>query len=181
MKGNPMSPVTHQLKLPAKLVTVGDAAFRREPADKGLVMSGAVYLLVEDGEGPGGKLNMLEYCSGKQAHVVRSIWGAGLRHLSDGCDYLLLLAGVLVEIQMGEMSVRQSRGMVGGAESCMLAVPPLEACVDAQSVFSGITAGQVKMQAERHALYHAQWIRELLDRAILRVLWWTDTRDCCAY
>ena len=52
--------------------------------------------------------------------------------------------------------------------------------MDAQSVYTGITAQQVKIPAERHTLYHAQWIRELLDRHILRTLYWIDTRDCCA-
>ena len=162
------------------MVTVGDAAFRREPDDKGLAMRGAVYLLVEEGEGPGGKCNVLEYYSRKQAHVVRSTWGAELCQLSDGCDYLLLLAGFMTEIQTGELSARQLRDMVDGAEGCLPPTLPLEACVDAQSVYSGITAQQVKIPAERHTLYHAQWIRELLDRHILRTLYWIDTRDCCA-
>ena len=33
------------------------------------------------------------------------------------------------------------------------------------------------MPSERHTLYHAQWIRQLLDRGILSGLWWIDTRD----
>ena len=57
---------------------------------------------------------------------------------------------------------------------------PLEACVDAQSVFSGTTAESLRMPAKRHTLYHAQWIRVLLDRHILGTLRWIDTRDCCA-
>ena len=56
----------------------------------------------------------------------------------------------------------------------------LHACCDAQSVFSGITAENVKLPAERHTLYHAQWVRELLDASTLRALWWLDTRDCVA-
>ncbi|CAK0867548.1 unnamed protein product [Prorocentrum cordatum] len=96
--------------------------------------------------------------------------------LSDGCDYLLLLAGFMTEIQGGELDARQLRDMVDGAEGCMVPALPLEACVDAQSVFSGITAEQVRIPEERHTLYHAQWVRELLDRLILRTLWWIDTR-----
>eukprot|EP00959_Pyramimonas_sp_CCMP1952_P185481 3878378-Pyramimonas_sp.AAC.1 len=38
MKENLMSLVTHQLNLPVKLVTFGDAAFRRKPDDKELAM-----------------------------------------------------------------------------------------------------------------------------------------------
>eukprot|EP00959_Pyramimonas_sp_CCMP1952_P102396 2142018-Pyramimonas_sp.AAC.1 len=69
---------------------------------------------------------------------------------------------------MGEMSVGRLRDMVDGADNCLLPMLPLEACVDVQSAFSGIAAEQVNMPAERRKLYHAQWIRELLDRAILR-------------
>eukprot|EP00959_Pyramimonas_sp_CCMP1952_P321118 6719939-Pyramimonas_sp.AAC.1 len=142
MKEHPLALTTHKLKLPVKLVTVGDAAFRREPDDKGLAMRGAVYLIVEDGEGPGGRCNVLEYYSRKQAHVVRSTWGAALCQLSDDCDYLLLPAGFMTEIRGGELDARQLRDMVDGAAGCMVPALPLEACVDAQSVFSGITAEQ---------------------------------------
>eukprot|EP00959_Pyramimonas_sp_CCMP1952_P271252 5670696-Pyramimonas_sp.AAC.1 len=75
---------------------------------------------------------MLEYYARKQAHVVRSTWGADLCQLSDGCVYLLLLAGFLAEVQMGDMSVRRLRDMVDGAENCMMPGLPLEASVDSQ-------------------------------------------------
>ena len=140
-------------------------------------MRGAVYMLIEIGTGPGGRRNVLEFYSRKQAHVVRSTWGAELCQLSDSCDYLLLLAGFLTEIQSGELTARQLRDMVDGVEGRVEPAEPPEACVDAQSVFSGITAESVRMPAERHTLYHAQWIRELLDRHILGTLWWIDTRD----
>ena len=100
--------------------------------------------------------------------------------MSDCCDYLLLLAGFLTEVQIGELTARKLRDMVDGSEASIKPAIDLEACVDAQSVFSGITAEQVRIPAERHTLYHAQWIRELLDRGILKRLWWIDTRDCCA-
>ena len=52
--------------------------------------------------------------------------------------------------------------------------------MDAQGGFAGITSENVRMPAERHTLYHAQWVRELLERGLLKALWWIDTRDCCA-
>ena len=64
--------------------------------------------------------------------------------------------------------------MVDGYEDCVKPAIPLEACVDAQSAFTRITAEQVRIPAERHTLYHAQWVRELLGRMILRALWWID-------
>eukprot|EP00959_Pyramimonas_sp_CCMP1952_P079149 1654453-Pyramimonas_sp.AAC.1 len=70
--------------------------------------------------------------------------------------------------------------MVDGSEAGIKPAIDLEGCVDAQSMFSGITAEQVRIPAERHTLYHAKWIRELLERGILKRLWWTDARDFCA-
>eukprot|EP00959_Pyramimonas_sp_CCMP1952_P421912 8838787-Pyramimonas_sp.AAC.1 len=69
MKEHPLALLSRALSLPGKLIAVGDAAFRREPDGKGLAMRGAVYLLAEDGEGPGGRCNVLEFYSRKQAHV----------------------------------------------------------------------------------------------------------------
>ena len=129
---------------------------------------------------PSGRCNILEFYARKQAHVVRSTWGAELCQLSDSCDFLLLLGAFLAEVQLGAMSAKQLRDMVDGCEGAL--APPIElhACVDAQSVFAGITAEAVRMPAERHTLYHAQWIRQLLDRGILSGLWWIDTRDMIA-
>eukprot|EP00959_Pyramimonas_sp_CCMP1952_P201579 4215373-Pyramimonas_sp.AAC.1 len=56
MKEHPLALVSRKLSLPVKLITVGDAAFRREPDDKGLAMRGAAYLPAADGEGPGGQM-----------------------------------------------------------------------------------------------------------------------------
>eukprot|EP00959_Pyramimonas_sp_CCMP1952_P447495 9370022-Pyramimonas_sp.AAC.1 len=98
-------------------MAVGDAAFRREPDDKGLAVRGAVYLLIETKQELGGICNVLEDYSRKQAHVMRSTWGAELCQLSDCCDYLLLLAGFLTEVQIGELTARKLRDMVDGSEA----------------------------------------------------------------
>ena len=49
--------------------------------------------------------------------------------------------------------------------------------VDADSVFTAVTAQQVKAPAERSLLIHLQWLRELLDGLVLHSLAWCDTRD----
>eukprot|EP00959_Pyramimonas_sp_CCMP1952_P032431 680831-Pyramimonas_sp.AAC.1 len=76
MKESPLVLTAQRLTPPAKLMAVGDVAFRREPLDQGLAMRGAVYLLIETKQEHGGRCNVLEYYSRKQAHVVRSTWGA---------------------------------------------------------------------------------------------------------
>ena len=110
--------------------------------------------------------------------MVRSTWGAELCQLSDGCDFLLVLAACFAELQHGRQSPQALRDLTAGTGELRSPLQ-LHACVDAQSVFSGITAEEVRVPAERHALYHAQWVRELLDKKLLEALWWIDTRDCC--
>ena len=181
-KQNPHGIHTVKLTPPVALVEVGDAAFRREPNDQGLAMRGAFLLLVEtDGmTSPGGRCNVVDYYAKKQSHVVRSTWGAELAQLSDGADNLLVLHGFFHEVRHGATSSRLLRDLVDRGSSDELPAMPMHACIDAQSVYAAITAEVIGMPAERHTLYHAQWVRELLDSRTLEALWWIDTRDCCA-
>mgnify|MGYP003333188050 CR=1 FL=1 len=45
------------------------------------------------------------------------------------------------------------------------------------SVYAAITATQIKIPAERSLWSHEQYVRELLETAVLRWLLWVDTRD----
>ena len=49
--------------------------------------------------------------------------------------------------------------------------------VDAKSVYAAITATFIKQPAEKSLLCHIQYLRELLDKHIIRYLIWMDTRD----
>ena len=86
----------------------------------------------------------------------------------------------MLELQGKLHTVHQLRDFVSGQWQPPQPSMPLHCCTDARSVYSGITAVVVKMPVERHTMYHAQWIRELLDQYVLQALWWIDTRDCCA-
>ena len=86
----------------------------------------------------------------------------------------LHLASALYEIAHGVQTTDTLRLIREGG----LASPvPLVVIVDAESVYSAVTAQQVKPPAERSLLIHLQWIRELLDRKVLHTLAWCDTRD----
>ena len=52
--------------------------------------------------------------------------------------------------------------------------------LDAYSVYAAVTASQVKAPAEKALLSHVQYLRELLDRKIVKYLVWFDTRDMVA-
>ena len=57
---------------------------------------------------------------------------------------------------------------------------PLGLYIDAKSVFAAVSATFLKQPAEKSLLCHAQYIRELLDKKIVIVLIWLDTRDMSA-
>ena len=54
---------------------------------------------------------------------------------------------------------------------------PIALYVDAKSVFAAVTATFIKQPAEKSLLSHVQYLRELLDKGISRLLFWIDTRD----
>eukprot|EP00974_Lingulodinium_polyedra_P089151 8644111-Lingulodinium_polyedra.AAC.1 len=52
--------------------------------------------------------------------------------------------------------------------------------MDAESVFSAVSASPIKTPAEQSLLIQLQWLRELLDRSIITRFVWCDTRDMIA-
>ena len=54
---------------------------------------------------------------------------------------------------------------------------PIALYVDAKSVFAAVTATFIKQPAEKSLLSHVRYLHELLDKGILRLLFWIDTRD----
>ena len=56
---------------------------------------------------------------------------------------------------------------------------PLDCSVDARSVFDGVTAVVVN-PSDKALWLPTLALRQLLDRGIIRKLYWTDTRDMCA-
>ena len=180
-KANPHGIHSKRLTPPVACVMVGDSAFRREPNDEGLALRGAIILLVEiTDQLPGGQCNVLDFYASKHRHVVRSTWDAELRQLTDGIDNLLMLDGLFHETRYGVAGAKMLRDMMEYGRTDEAPAMPLHACLDAYSVFSATSAEVVRMPAERHTLYHVQWVRECIDAKVLTALWWIDTRDCCA-
>ena len=54
---------------------------------------------------------------------------------------------------------------------------PIGLYVDAKSVYAAISATFVKTPAEKSLLTHVQFLREALERGMISVLLWVDTRD----
>ena len=53
-------------------------------------------------------------------------------------------------------------------------------CIDATSVWSALEVDRVKPPAEKSLVCHPLWLKELLNRGVLRELRWVDTRDMTA-
>ena len=54
---------------------------------------------------------------------------------------------------------------------------PIALYLDAKSVYAATIATFVKQPSEKSLLCHVQYLRELLDKDVLRALFWIDTRD----
>ena len=84
------------------------------------------------------------------------------------------LATALYEIAYGVQRTETLRLVREGGLKSPVAIVVV---VDADSVFTSITAQQIKPPAEKSLLVQLQWVRELLDSHILHTLAWCDTRD----
>lgn len=117
--------------------------------------------------------HILEYVSRSQKHVTRNTFASELFAACDAMDHGCLLAVILHQVQTGQCNVAtacQLREQGGWATRIILAI-------DAMSIFSAITATQIKIPADSSLLSHLQYLRELLDHQVLNVFWWIDTRD----
>ena len=47
---------------------------------------------------------------------------------------------------------------------------------DCRSIFSAVSSEHIRTPTEKSILFHAQWIRQLIDCNVL-ILVWLDTRD----
>ena len=174
---NPKSLWYHKLPLPVQLLTMGDSAFKRDDSDNtGHAMKGGMFMLhgALAGSVVSGPIQLLEYFSRKQRHVCRSTYAAELFSLTEAADVALHLASALYELAHGVRTTETLRLIREGGLKSPVAIVVV---VDADSVFTSVTAQQVKAPAERSLLIHLQWVRELLDRHVLHSLAWCDTRD----
>ena len=158
---------------------VGDAAFKRE-GDTGHCLRGALYLRgsgceKEDFSGTHKVVHVLDWACRRQRHVTRSTFAAELLSAGDTVDQGVVISQMIHEIENGYLSPTESRKLreEGG-------FAPLALYLDAMSVFAAITATFIKIPAEKSLLSHVQYVRELLDRKVLKYLFWIDTRDMYA-
>ena len=122
------------------------------------------------------RMHLIEYVSARERHVTRSTFGAELFSACDVVDLSMLLACLLHQVDYGSMTPAKAREC-REANGWKLEI---DLGLDAYSVYAAVTASQVKAPAEKALLSHVQYLRELLDRRIVKYIVWFDTRDMVA-
>ena len=117
--------------------------------------------------------HLLDAVSRSHKRVTRSTFSAEtLAAVACGDDLIPLLI-TFHEMDKGSISAQQARELRdngGLAFSATLSV-------DAMSLFQAIAAHTVKIPSEKNLAIELFWLRELLDRKVLKAIEWCDTRD----
>jgi hypothetical protein len=154
---------------------ISDSAFQTKEPDC-LALRGGIIALLETGDDqrePGGALHVLEFFSRKQKRVTRSTFGAELHSLSECSEMGMLIAGCVHEVTHGacpasQLAQLESTGSFGVVIYIFL---------DAESVFSAVTASELSVPTEANLLYPLKALREHLDAGRIKRVFWIDTRD----
>ena len=109
--------------------------------------------------------------------VVRSTFAAEINALLDAIESLIILQLAMHQIQNG--TAESAEQLMEKLEMGGLS-PPIEACIDARSVFDAIAASDVTTPQEATLKLHLVSIRNRIENGVLKRLWWVDTRDMVA-
>ena len=115
-------------------------------------------------------LQLLDWYSNEHTRVVRSTYAAELLSLLDCVSQGHVLKVCWEEVINGPQSAVQL------LKKPQLSIP-LDAGVDARSVFDSVTAQTVRTPSDKQLMLHARALRELLEDGTVDVLYWFDTED----
>ena len=176
-----------RLAEPLRLVCLSDSAFKAQEFE-GLVMRGCVIFLAsatpagnsKDGTdshcckpwstGTTVNVQLLDWYSKKHTRVVRSTYAAELLSLLDAVNQGHVLKLCLHEVISGAKTATQ---LLNKQQFAI----PLDAGVDARSVFDSATAQQIRTPADKQLMLHVRALREQLEDGQIDVFYWIDTED----
>ena len=115
-------------------------------------------------------VQLLDWYSKKHTRVVRSTYAAELLSLLDAVNQGHVLKLCLHEVISGAKTATQ---LLNKQQFAI----PLDAGVDARSVFDSATAQQVRTPADKQLMLHVRALREQLEDGLIDVLYWIDTED----
>ena len=154
-------------------LSVSDSAFRREDL-RGLAMRGSVLGICQASDKVlGGTFHVVEFFARKQRRVTRSTFSAELNALSDSLEFNRLLALTMTEILSPQLSARD---LLGLEEKGML-ILPMQAVVDAKSVYDALATTDIKAPSEQSLTMLLCQVKESLRTHSLHRLWWCHTED----
>ena len=171
----------HKVVFPAmtcqrRLVAFSDASFDKEGDSKGYGMRGSVFL--RWGVNAQGKevCHLLEAQSQSLKLVTRSTFSSETLAAVGTVDQLVPMLFAFQEVLKGPLSSQQARTLreKGGFEMAS------ELIIDAMNLFWALSATSPRMPAERTLFVHINWLRDLLQSDMPRVLKWMDTRGLLA-
>ena len=125
---------------------------------------------------PGGKIHILDYQSKKHKRVTRSTYGAELHGLADSMEQARIISCALTELYQGSKTHYELDQLEQAGNYHF----PLDAVIDAKSVFDSIVAADLKTPAEQSLIHVLGQLREHMMSKRIRLLWWVDTRDMLA-
>lgn len=120
---------------------------------------------------------MLDFFARRQHRVARSTFAAELHALADALEIGKLINFALAEVMLGPISATALTRLEEQGQWPL----PLEACVDARSVFDALRVADVRQPIEASLLVTLLQTKESLLSCSLSRLWWIDTRDMAAH
>jgi hypothetical protein len=165
-----------KLEGPLQILTISDAAFRRE-STAGLSMRGSFISLAEDRVGlVGGRFHLIEFFARKQRRIVRSTFSAELNGVADSHEIarLISLSYASVKLPNASASDLQRLETEGNLPYSIHIV------TDCFSIFTALSKETVTLPAEATLILLLLSLKECLRAWSLRKLSWVDTRDMLA-
>ena len=165
-----------KLKPPLRLIVISDSAFKRTDVSA-LAVKGHLLGLGEScSETPGGKYHWLEGACKRHRRVNRSTFGCEANGLLDALEPAKVVAMQFAEICDGACTATLLNERLRSGQLSI----PIEAVVDAKSVFDAVSAIDPKIPLEESLIAVLMAIREQFAQGLARRLWWCQTEDMLA-
>jgi hypothetical protein len=177
IKRTPSALVYRKLNGQLKLLVISDSAFKREDKS-GLAMRGALICIAEQkyADNPGGNLHIIEYYARKQRRVTRSTYAAELQALADAVEVGRLVNLAYTEIMIANVTATRLMQLENHGQLFI----PMEAVIDAKSVFDSLRMPETKTPSEGSLIMVLLSLKEQMRSFLLRTLWWIHTEDMLA-
>ena len=163
--------VFRKLVPPLKILIIPVSAFKRLEGEC-MACKGHVLALAEQRpDTPGGGAHWLEAVSRRHKRVNRSTFAAEINGLADALEPGKVLAMQYTEVVRRACTANQFALDATAGDRAL----PVEAVVDAMSVFTTVTASDIKLPLEESLVAIVMAIREQFSIGHLKALWWANT------